>query len=96
MLGRCLDYDEVQHALNSLPPTLDVTYSRILYSIPEQRREKAIRLLQFLTYSERPSTIEEAVDAIAVRLVREVDLMRYINCHVPRKSQAFARAWCLS
>ncbi|KAK4170581.1 Pfs NACHT and ankyrin domain protein, partial [Triangularia setosa] len=30
-------------------------------------KEKAVRLLQFLTYSERPLTLEEAVDTIAFR-----------------------------
>jgi hypothetical protein len=48
---------------------LDETYSRILANIPEGRKERAIRLLQFLVYSERPLTIQEAVDAIAIRLI---------------------------
>lgn len=69
ILERCLDYEELQRALHSLPQTLDETYSRILANIPEERREQAIRLLQFLVYSERPLTIQEAVDAIAIRLV---------------------------
>jgi hypothetical protein len=67
-LERCLDYDELESALHSLPRDLDETYSRILTSIPEGQREKAIRILQFLTYSERPLIVQEAVDAIAVRL----------------------------
>ncbi|KAK4232828.1 putative vegetative incompatibility protein, partial [Achaetomium macrosporum] len=68
ILEGCLDYDELESALRSLPQDLDQTYSRILTSIPEGRREKAVRILQFLTYSERPLTIQEAVDAIAIRL----------------------------
>jgi hypothetical protein len=67
-LERCLDYDEVQSALHSLPQDLNETYFRILTSIPEGRREKTIQLLQFLTYSERPLGVGEAVDAIAIRL----------------------------
>ncbi|KAK3363906.1 ankyrin repeat protein [Lasiosphaeria hispida] len=67
-LERCLDYDELQRALHSLPQDLSETYSRILTSIPEGRREKTVRILQFLTYSERPLAVGEAVDAIAIRL----------------------------
>jgi len=67
ILENCLDYEELRWALHSLPQTLDETYSRILVRIPEGRREKAIRLLQYLAYSERPLTIEEAVDALAIR-----------------------------
>ncbi|KAK4166291.1 putative vegetative incompatibility protein, partial [Cladorrhinum sp. PSN259] len=67
-LEECLDYDELESTLRALPRDLDETYSRILTSIPEIRREKAIRILQFLIYSERPLTVEEAVDAVAIRL----------------------------
>ncbi|KAK0701084.1 Pfs, NACHT and ankyrin domain protein, partial [Lasiosphaeria miniovina] len=67
-LEHCLDKDELQSALDSLPQDLNETYSRILTSIPEGRREKAVRILQFLIYSERPLTVEEAVDVIAIPL----------------------------
>lgn len=50
----------------SLPETLDETYSRILKDVPSKHRHHTIRILQFLTFSERPLRIEEAVDAIAV------------------------------
>src|SRR5436190_11248638 len=69
ILEHCLDYEELQRALHSLPRTLDETYYRILANIPQGCREKAIRLLQFLVYSERPLAIQEAVDAIAIRLI---------------------------
>jgi hypothetical protein len=46
---------------------LNTTYARILQNIPKERKKKTIRLLQFLLYSERPLTLEEAVDIIAVR-----------------------------
>ncbi|KAK4182388.1 ankryin repeat protein, partial [Podospora australis] len=64
----CLDYGELKSALCALPRDLDETYSRILAGIPDGRREKAIRILQFLTYSERPLTVQEAVDAIVIPL----------------------------
>ncbi|OWT42403.1 nacht and ankyrin domain protein [Pochonia chlamydosporia 170] len=65
-LEKCLDYRTLQIALNSLPKTLDDTYSRILHGIPSEYKQNAVRILQFLTYSERPLRIEEVVDAIAV------------------------------
>ena len=66
MLEKCLEYRTLQIALKSLPKTLDETYSRILRGIPSEYKQNAVRILQFLTYSERPVGIEEAVDAIAV------------------------------
>ncbi|PTB48090.1 hypothetical protein M431DRAFT_335626 [Trichoderma harzianum CBS 226.95] len=65
-LENCLDYPTLQKALNSLPMTLDETYARILTNLPREHEHHTRRLLQFLAYSERPLTIEEAVDAIAV------------------------------
>ncbi len=67
-LVHCLSYAELESALQSLPQDLDETYSRILSSIPEGPRETAIRILQFLTYSDRPLTVQEAMDAIAIPL----------------------------
>lgn len=65
-LENCLDYPTLQKALNSLPMTLDETYARILTNLPHEHEHHTRRLLQFLTFSERPLTIKEAVDAIAV------------------------------
>ncbi|KAE8156909.1 Pfs, NACHT and ankyrin domain protein [Aspergillus tamarii] len=65
-LQKCLLPAMVREALNSLPGTLQETYARILANIDEIYRPYAIRILQFLTYSERPLTIEEAVDIIVV------------------------------
>ena len=65
-LENCLDYRTLQNALASLPKTLDETYARILRGIPEEHKQNATRILQFLTYSERPLRIEEAVDVIVV------------------------------
>ena len=65
-LENCLEYRTLQNALASLPKTLDETYARILRGIPEEHKQNATRILQFLTYSERPLRIEEAIDAIVV------------------------------
>lgn len=45
---------------------MDKTYARILRGIPHEYKQNAIRILQFLVFSERPLQIEEAVDIIAV------------------------------
>jgi hypothetical protein len=58
----------LRDALNLLPESLDETYARILRGFKKEYRPDAIRLLQFLVYSDRPLTIYEAVDAIAVDL----------------------------
>ncbi|KAI1870317.1 uncharacterized protein JN550_005245 [Neoarthrinium moseri] len=67
-LKRCRDPITLRKALASLPKTLDETYARILSSIPSEYVDHTIRILQFLTYSERPLRVEEAVDMIAVRV----------------------------
>ncbi|KAH1416219.1 hypothetical protein KXW31_004599 [Aspergillus fumigatus] len=66
ILQDCLDLRMLRKALESLPKTLEETYARILANINEKHRQYAIRILQFLTYSERPLTIHEAVDLIVV------------------------------
>ncbi|RYC63098.1 hypothetical protein CHU98_g3117 [Xylaria longipes] len=65
-LEKCLGPPEVRQALARLPNTLDETYARILASLPSEYLPTATRLLQFLSYSERPLSLEEAVDCIAV------------------------------
>lgn len=57
---------KLREALASLPRTLDETYTRILDGIPDDHKQEANRILQFLLFSKRPLRIEEAVDAIAV------------------------------
>ena len=61
-LEHCLDYPALKNALTLLPNTLDETYARILRDIPTECKRNAIRILQFLVYSERPLSIREAVD----------------------------------
>lgn len=52
-------------ALDALPDTLDETYKRILDGIPQIHLQNSIRILQFLTYAERPINIREVVDILA-------------------------------
>uniref|UniRef100_A0A8H7TTB6 Nephrocystin 3-like N-terminal domain-containing protein n=1 Tax=Bionectria ochroleuca TaxID=29856 RepID=A0A8H7TTB6_BIOOC len=65
-LEQCLDPPSVRRELQILPETLDATYEQILRRINPRQLGTAKRLLQFLTYSERPLKLEEAVDLIAV------------------------------
>ncbi|KAJ6438991.1 Cytoplasmic 60S subunit biogenesis factor REI1 [Purpureocillium lavendulum] len=67
-LESCLDREGIETALKSLPRDLNETYHRILENIPQERKTMAIRLLQFLVYSERPLTVAEAIDVVAVRI----------------------------
>lgn len=66
-LENCLDYPTLKKALVSLPKTLNETYTRILKSIPDEHMHHTVRILQLLTFSERPLRINEIVDAIAVQ-----------------------------
>ncbi|KAF2721065.1 purine and uridine phosphorylase, partial [Polychaeton citri CBS 116435] len=66
VLRECLDLPSLEDALTSLPQGLDETYERILNNILDKHKQYAIRLLQFLTFSERPLRLEEAIDAIVV------------------------------
>lgn len=52
--------------LRSLPKTLDETYERILFDINATYRQEAISALQWLTFSERPLTIQELAEAVLV------------------------------
>ncbi|THX36906.1 hypothetical protein D6D10_06297 [Aureobasidium pullulans] len=64
-LSGCLDKAAVRLMLQTLPLDLNHTYDRILQNIPRSRVPNAIKLLQFLAFSNRPMTLRELVDAIA-------------------------------
>ncbi|ETS84912.1 hypothetical protein PFICI_02937 [Pestalotiopsis fici W106-1] len=65
-LEGCFERKALLKTLQNLPETLDETYERILANIPSAHMHYTRRILQFLTYSDRPLRLEEAVDAIAV------------------------------
>ncbi|KAI0119987.1 hypothetical protein GGR51DRAFT_495851 [Nemania sp. FL0031] len=67
-LAKCRDNRAVQEALTNLPMTLDETYGRMIEKIEESDRALAMRLLQFLVFSECPLELEEAVDIMAVTM----------------------------
>ena len=61
----------VEKALVSLPRNLEETYQRMIQSIPADRKNDAIRLLQFLVHSKRPLTLAEALEVIATQIEDE-------------------------
>ncbi|KAF9890721.1 hypothetical protein FE257_005587 [Aspergillus nanangensis] len=67
-LKECINLRELRNTLRSLPESLDDVYCRILKGIKKEHVKDTIRVFQFLTYSVRPMTIDEVVDALAVDL----------------------------
>lgn len=76
-LGTCLSPSAILKALQTLPKTLDETYSRILLNIPEDYRAQAFTALQWLAFSGRPLRLEEVAEAVAVKpgcsIFQEID-----------------------
>ncbi|KAK0932696.1 hypothetical protein LTR29_015734 [Friedmanniomyces endolithicus] len=84
-LAKCVSRPQLTQALTTLPATLDGTYARILDQIPDEYRQDSIRLLQVLTWSERPLRIEELVDFLAVDLHNEPGFDVENRMPVPRE-----------
>jgi hypothetical protein len=68
-LVNCLTGGEVHSALQDLPKTLEETYERILLAIDQGRHpEKAIKILTWLTYAERPLAATEVCQVTGIVL----------------------------
>ncbi|KAF4834499.1 Ankyrin-1 [Colletotrichum tropicale] len=67
-LARCIDHHTLLKELSSLPRDLDETYHRMIRDIPEENKSNATTVLRFLAFSDRPFTVEELADALAVNL----------------------------
>ena len=61
----------LRKSLASLPQTLDQTYDRILTTISEEYAEYAMRILQWLTFSARPLSVEEVAEVVAIDVARD-------------------------
>ncbi|PVH91840.1 ankyrin [Periconia macrospinosa] len=70
-LGKCVNRKMLQQALATLPPTLDQTYDRILASIDNDYSQYALRILQWLTFSAKPLSVDEVAEVIAIDVKRE-------------------------
>ncbi|KAH0538896.1 hypothetical protein FGG08_004552 [Glutinoglossum americanum] len=63
---------DIRDALKELPEDLDETYSRILLKIDRMKYTKAAKAtLQWLAFSERPLTVNEAAEVAALKLDTE-------------------------
>jgi hypothetical protein len=63
-------------ALANLPPTLDATYERILYSIKDIYSEYALRILRWVAFSTRPLLVEEVAEVVAIDIERDLAFHR--------------------
>ena len=70
-LGKCRNRANLRKALAALPPTLDTTYDRILCAIDEEDANYAIRVLLWLAFSDRPLTVDEVAEVIAIDVARD-------------------------
>ncbi|CAN9256395.1 unnamed protein product [Alternaria alternata] len=70
-LGKCCNRAMLRKSLASLPRTLDQTYDRILSAISDEHSNYAIRILQWLTFSARPLSVEEVAEVVAIDVARD-------------------------
>ncbi|KAF2124635.1 hypothetical protein P153DRAFT_325872, partial [Dothidotthia symphoricarpi CBS 119687] len=70
-LRECRNRAMLRKSLATLPRTLDETYDRILSAISEEDCEYAVRILQWLTFSARPLSVEEIAEVIAINVARD-------------------------
>jgi hypothetical protein len=79
------DLQKLRKALIMLPKTLDETYRRISENIPESNVDDATKILRLLTWSDRPTRLEEMVDAIAIILIEEPSFLLINRMPVPHE-----------
>lgn len=70
-LAKCRNLATLRKSLATLPQTLDQTYDRILTAIREDDSAYAMRILQWLTFSARPLTLNEVAEVVAIDVARE-------------------------
>ena len=63
-LSDCVDVDQIENALRTVPESLEATYTKVLCQIPKRNREKARFMLLLIAYSFEPLSLEE-VAAVA-------------------------------
>jgi Ankyrin repeats (3 copies) len=65
VLGKRRTSADIEAALRSLPRTLYETYDKILLNIPEEDRQSALKILQWLAFSVRAISLAETVEILA-------------------------------
>ena len=71
VLRDCLKPKLVRKKLKELPKSLNETYDRILLNVPRPHWDDAHRALQWLIFSQRPMTLRELAEAVAVNVDEE-------------------------
>ncbi|KAL1387416.1 hypothetical protein HDK64DRAFT_300642 [Phyllosticta capitalensis] len=66
MIEQCSTENELLRSLSDLPQGIHDAYSRVISRIPPFKRERALRLLQFLAFSKRPLSPNQANEMFAV------------------------------
>ncbi|SCO87397.1 uncharacterized protein FRV6_11524 [Fusarium oxysporum] len=89
-LKDCINKEEVNTTLETLPDTLQDTYHRVLHELKGTRRKYVIRILQFLAYSDIPVELEAAVDALAINLTASPGSRFIMEEHASAKGDATA------
>jgi ankyrin repeat protein len=72
-LKRCVKLSALRQKLRSLPKTLDATYERILCNIREDHKDDAVRIFQWLVYSEKSLTMQDVVEILATSVENGFD-----------------------
>ncbi|KAL5113368.1 hypothetical protein ACEQ8H_008749 [Pleosporales sp. CAS-2024a] len=70
-IAKCRNRAKLRESLATLPQTLEQTYDRILTAISEEDCEYAMRILQWLTFSARPLSVDEVAQVIAIDVARD-------------------------
>jgi hypothetical protein len=71
-LSSCLNLSKLHQALDSMPETLDETYDRILCNIDPFNKQGVLHILQWLTFSLRPLSLEEVAEVVAFDVDNDV------------------------
>lgn len=70
-LRECHTIAELEDAINCLPATLEETYERALSAVDDQRREGMRNVLRWLSFSARPTRLEEIAEVMAINFAAE-------------------------
>jgi hypothetical protein len=65
-LQDCLNQDDLESQLDSLPGSLDEVYDRIVSGLNMKYREDALKILQWLSFSVRPLELAEVAQVVGV------------------------------
>ena len=68
MLRNCMTISAIRKKISDLAKSLDGTYDQILLQIDEEYQPEVLKTLQAITVTEKPLTLQEIVEIIAVDL----------------------------